>query len=187
MEAIIDKISNSVANGQVKDQWLRTAFTKKQRKYTRIWLNTILDELSDLDVELPLVPSVENMKFLLETDGVVRMYVTQMLEQSKGETREGTFGRITSINDLLKIINYIITRAPKYNPDPQLTGADTFPLSSLFTEMMATDAGESAFRNVAFNDAIIGVLQAWCDYLDSEVSTDVLNEGENGWLSPSAQ
>jgi phosphatidylserine decarboxylase len=37
-----------------------------------------------------------------------------------------------------------------------------------------------------FNSAIRNILQAWCNYLDSPASQDVLNTGEYGWLSPSA-
>lgn len=181
------KTAGSTVDLQANVQWIRTAYNQNQRKCVNIWLNTILEELENITEAAQLEPSVEIMRKLLETDGIARMYVTQMLEQSGGETRGDVFGKITTIDKLLEVINYIITRAPKYNPDPLLTGADTFPLSSLFTEMMATEAGESAFRNEAFNDTMTGVLQAWCDYLDSEESTNVLNEGEYGWLSPSAQ
>ena len=180
------KTTDVVAKIKGNDTWLRKAYTEKHRIYVDIWLETILKEVEE-NKDILLAPSVKKMQEVLKTNGVARMYVTQMLEQSKGKTRSGTFGRITSIKQLLRVINHIISRAPKYNPNPKLTGADTFPLSSLFTEMMATEAGESAFRNDAFNNAITGVLQEWCDYLDSEKSTNVLNEGENGWLSPSAQ
>ena len=189
-------MQNKTNKAEIKDtqeiehgnaQWIRTAYNEKQRTQVQIWLKNIIDELEALEEQVQLVPSVKKMKKLLETNGVARMYVTQMLEQSNGQTRAGTFGQIITIDKLLKVINYIVTRAPKYNPDPQLTGADTFPMSSLFTEMMATEAGEDAFRNQAFNDVLTGVLQAWCDYLDSPQSTSVLNVGKNGWLSPSAQ
>lgn len=171
----------------------RLAYTEKQRKCTNIWLGEILKELESIPEALEWQPSVKKMAELIETDGVVRMYVTQMLEESHGKTRfdqESKLNKITSIDQLLNAVNYIITRAPifVYDPqDPDVTGAYTFPMSSLFTEMMATDAGESAFRNAAFNDALTGVLQAWCDYLDSDSSTSVLNEGKNGWLSPEGQ
>jgi phosphatidylserine decarboxylase len=59
-------------------------------------------------------------------------------------------------------------------------------MSSLFVYMMFTPAGEAAFRNENFNDAIRYILQDWCDFLDSPESQYVLNTGEFGWLSPSA-
>ncbi|MCB1036630.1 MAG: phophatidylserine decarboxylase associated domain-containing protein, partial [Acidobacteria bacterium] len=61
-----------------------------------------------------------------------------------------------------------------------------FPMSSLFVYMMMTPAGEAAFRNVAFNDALRRILQQWCCFLDSENSLYVLNTSEEGWLSPAA-
>ncbi|MEW7281135.1 phophatidylserine decarboxylase associated domain-containing protein [Aquimarina sp. 2201CG1-2-11] len=180
------KITPSEAKMHANDQWIRTAYTEKQRISINIWLNVVLEEVTQSEATA-LAPSVKKMQEVLRTNGTARMYVTQMLEQSKGKTRSGTFGKITSIEMLLKVINHIIQRAPKFNPDPNLTGADTFPMSSLFTEMMATPAGESAFRNEAFNTTITGVLQEWCDFLDSEKSTYVLNQGEYGWLSPKGQ
>ena len=59
-------------------------------------------------------------------------------------------------------------------------------MSALFTYMMFTPAGEAAFRNAAFNAAIRNILKAWCHYLDSPASRNVLNTGEHGWLSPCA-
>ncbi len=183
---ILERESKSTITFQSNDQWLRLAYSDNHRKSVRFWLKQILEEIRNSEKQ-PFTPAVQKMQHVLATDGIARMFVTQMLEESKGETREDIFGTITSIEQLLETVNYIITRAPRYNPNPELTGAETFPLSSLFTEMMATEAGESAFRNESFNQSITDVLQEWCDYLDSEKSTNVLNTSEFGWLSDSAQ
>lgn len=162
----------------------RKHFTLKHRRNIKIWLSQFLDTVDDNE---SFKPSIVRMQQVIERNGVVRMYLSQMLEESDGETRGEMFGRIKSIDHLLKVLNRIISSAPIYSPDPELTSAYTFPMSSLFTEMMATDAGENAFRNEEFNNAMTGVLQEWCDYLDSEESRSVLNETKNGWLSESAQ
>ena len=74
--------------------------------------------------------------------------------------------------------------SPAYNPDKDKR--NFFPMSTLFTYMMMTTAGEAAFCNGPFNNAIRAVLQEWCSFLDSAASRYVLNTGEFGWLSPSA-
>ncbi|NRB25573.1 phosphatidylserine decarboxylase family protein [Shewanella sp.] len=171
----------------------RREYTESQRRGVKTWLTDILNELKISDQTIEYQASIQKMSDLINRDAVVRMYLTKMLEQSHGNTRfdtEDESGLITTIDTLLLVMNYIVTRAPNFVYDeknPDLTGAYTFPLSSLFTEMMATEAGESAFRNAAFNNALTEVLQAWCDYLDSDASTSVLNHEKNGWLSAQGQ
>lgn len=185
------KYSNQVNQGVDINEY-RLTYIDAQSKGLKIWLNGILAELEKIPGEIEWQPSVKNMAQVIEEDGVVRMYVQQMLEQSHGRTRFSNPdepGKITTIDRLLDTVNHIITHAPKfvYSPDDtSITSAYTFPLSSLFNEMMATNAGEEAFRNAAFNGALNQVLNAWCHYLDSEASTYVLNK-KDGWLSPQGQ
>lgn len=123
--------------------------------------------------------SVEELGRLIETNGVVRMYVEQMIEQQPPGHRT-----IDDTLTLLESLNRIITTAPLWNPDPNKRNA--FPMSSLFVYMMMTPAGEAAFRIAEFNAGLRAVLKEWCDFLDSERSLYVLNEGPDGWLSQSA-
>ncbi|WP_343748234.1 phosphatidylserine decarboxylase family protein [Fluviicola sp.] len=124
-------------------------------------------------------PSVQALADLIATNGIVRMYVTQMIQEVPAANRQ-----IKNVEQLLDSLNYIIQRAPEYNPVP--AKRNTFPMSTLFVYMMFTPSGEAAFRLSEFNTAIRKILQAWCDYLDSPASQNVLNTGVNGWLSPSA-
>jgi phosphatidylserine decarboxylase len=124
-------------------------------------------------------PSVQALAELIETNGVVRMYVTQMIEEQPTDHQT-----VTGIPDLLDSLNHIVTTAPAYNPDPNKLNA--FPMSSLFTYMMMTPAGEAIFRDPTFNDALRGVLGEWCHFLTSPESRYVLTEEVDGWLSRSA-
>ena len=84
--------------------------------------------------------SIQKLADLIESDGVVREYVTQMITQVPEKHRI-----FDTVDSLLKAMNVIIGRAPQYGD-----GAP-FPMSSLFARMMYTPAGEVAFRNSAFN------------------------------------
>lgn len=123
--------------------------------------------------------AVRALAELIDSDGIVRMYVSDMISQVPPAYR-----KIASVDELLRTLGYIVQHAPAYNPDPKKRLF--FPLSALFVYMMYTPAGEAAFRNAAFNAALRAILLEWCAFLDSPASLDVLNTGTYGWLSPSA-
>jgi phosphatidylserine decarboxylase len=124
-------------------------------------------------------PSVEALAALIEANGVVRMYVHQMIDEVPPEHRT-----VDDTAGLLDALDLIITTAPLFDPD--VKKGNFFPVSSLFVYMMMTPAGEAAFRYEAFNDALRVILKEWCHFLDSAESQYVLNTGETGWLSPPA-
>lgn len=59
------------------------------------------------------------------------------------------------------------------------------PLAAMFLHLMLTPAGNNAFKNDKVNQVFKKVLNAWCMYLKSPDSRDVLNM-DNGWLSEDA-
>lgn len=123
--------------------------------------------------------AVADLARLIERDGIVRMYVEEMIDQVPPDHRT-----VESIPEMLQALDYISRTAPLYEADPKKR--NFFPMSSLFVYMMMTPAGEAVFRNVAFNAALRKILKDWCSFLDSPDSQYVLNTGEHGWLSPSA-
>lgn len=130
-------------------------------------------------------PAVLEFANLINSDGIVRMYVDQMIEQAHVIQREhGVPETIRDRYEMLNALNRIRMTAPLYNADPSKRNA--FPMSSLFAYMMATTAGFAAFRDQRINEAIRKILQEWCAFLNGPDSRAVLNEGETGWLSPAA-
>jgi phosphatidylserine decarboxylase len=123
--------------------------------------------------------AVARLGELIDTNPIIRMYVSEMIDQVPDKHKV-----VHDIQGLLRAVELITVTAPLYNQDPNKRNA--FPMSSLFTYMMMTPAGEAVFRNDDFNRGLKGVLQQWCAYLDSPQSAHVLNEGPYGWLSPFA-
>jgi phosphatidylserine decarboxylase len=124
-------------------------------------------------------PSVAAFAELIENDGVVRMYVEEMIrQQAPGHAS------VESVEEMLATLEHIVTTAPLYNPDPK--EQVFFPMSALFAYMMMTTAGYAAFRYPAINGAIVRMLNEWCRFLDSEQSAYVLNTTKYGWLSAPA-
>lgn len=157
-------------------------YLPKNRAHVDEWQKSLKREISETkskEGKKQHNGAVEELARLIEADGIVRMYVEEMLDQQPVE-----YKTIGDTGELLEALNHIITTAPLYNPDPNKRNA--FPMSALFTYMMMTQAGEAVFRNQAFNGAIRKILKEWCNFLDSDKSLYVLNTGEDGWLSPSA-
>ena len=150
------------------------------KKHLDAWLKRLMLDVAkekETRKDIPYQPTVQALADLLETDGIVRMYVTEMINEVPLKTR-----KIGNTTELLDALNHIIQRAPEFDCEHSVA----FPMSALFTDMMFTPAGEAAFRNTAFNAAIRNILKAWCHFLDSPASRNVLNTGEHGWLSPCA-
>ncbi len=123
--------------------------------------------------------SVAQFAELLDSDGIVRMYVTEMIDQVPEEHKT-----IHNVTELLRALDHIVQTAPAYDADP--AKRNTFPVSTLFVYMMYTPAGIAGFTNRALNGALRVILKEWCAFLDSAASRSVLNTGPHGWLSPSA-
>lgn len=157
-------------------------YLPKDRRAVDAWLKGLKRDIETKAAhgqEATYSGAVAELGELIRTDGIVRMYTTQMIAQQP--TGHDYIG---SIDELLAALHRIVTTAPAYDPDPSKINA--FPMSTLFTYMMMTPAGENLFRNGRFNDALRKVLKEWCAYLDSPASRTVLTEAEDGWLSQSA-
>jgi phosphatidylserine decarboxylase len=156
----------------------------KDRRHLDDWHRELRAETAEAPPLRAAAPAgggdaVDAMAELIRRDGIVRMYVTQMIDQQP----EGHVV-VESVEGLIAALRKIVGMAPTYDPDPDKVNA--FPMSRLFAYMMMTPAGEALFRLPTFNTALAAVLKQWCAYLDSPESAHVLTEEENGWLSRSA-
>jgi phosphatidylserine decarboxylase len=157
---------------------VRAGYLPKDRAVLDEWHSALAARLQT-DATAAHSPAVQALSDLLDADAIVRMYVTEMIEQARLlPDQSGRRDTIGSVSELLAALDALTRTAPTYKIG--------FPMSALFAYMMMTTAGEAVFRNGPFNDALRAILKEWCAFLDSEESTSTLNEGEDGWLSPEA-
>ncbi len=174
-----DEVDRSI-DERYRNSFGRVAgYLPKKRTAVDEWQGNLKKEIAPTRGMGIVSPSVAGLARLIERDGVVRMYVTQMIDQVPAKYKQ-----IDDVAELLASLDWITRSAPLYNRDP--SKQNSFPVSTLFTYMMMTPAGEAAFRYAAWNDAIRSVLKEWCAFLDSSASLYVINEGEFGWLSQPA-
>jgi len=121
--------------------------------------------------------SVHELQELLERDSCARMLLHRAIDQAPRDlVDQANF--LTSTEQLLRVIDHIITTAPVYAHD-LLVG---FPLNALLALLMGTPAGEEAFRHPELNRKFKGILDEWCRFLDSKASRYTLQT----WLTDEA-
>jgi phosphatidylserine decarboxylase len=146
------------------------------------WLEGLAGEVEEQPEDAPLHPVIEEFHALIDRDPVVRMYLTQMIEQIP-HTKEYRKRHLKDVDQMLRLIELVISRAPEYNE----TGLVGVPLNAVIDWCMGTPAGFAAFRYEAINGMFRKILRAWCDFLCSPASLHVLNDSPHGWMCESAR
>lgn len=133
-------------------------------------------------------PVIQRFQRLIDDDPVVRMYVTQMIEQVPPGLPQLPGQPLKDVNDLLQRLNAVLTVAPPYVAPGH--GEETVcvgcPISAILLYTMGTPAGFAAYRHPRINAMLKEFLAVWTGFLDSEDSRYVLNDGPHGWQSPAA-
>jgi len=123
-------------------------------------------------------PVILEFQKAIAEDPVVRMYLTQMIEQIPPEHKN-----VKAVDDLLYQLNELLTRAPEYNPT-HLAGT---PLSKILVWTMSTPAGFFAYRDEKINTLIKKYLAVWSQFLSNEESRYVINDSSKGWKCKEAR
>ncbi|WAH98121.1 phosphatidylserine decarboxylase family protein [Arthrobacter sp. MMS18-M83] len=129
-----------------------------------------------------LHPVIVEFKELIASDPVVRLYMTEMIEQvptSKPYRKR----HLTSVDQMLLLINEVLTTAPEFSEG----GMVTTPLTAILDWTMGTKAGFAAHRDPRIVAMFRKILDAWCVFLTSEDSLYVLNDSPSGWMSQKAR
>ena len=140
-----------------------------------------VNEACDLQ-QAKLKPSISELKTLIDSDSVVRMYFTQMLDQVPGYYKQKPNINLTDVDQMLCLINAAMDRAPLYE-DNDLVG---FPINSIVNWTMGVPAGFAAYRNDKVNAAFRKILDEYGAYLRSPASLSVFNDKPDGWKSKAA-
>jgi len=127
-------------------------------------------------------PVMREFRDLIDRNPVVRMLLTQMIEQVP-HSKPYTKRHLESVDQMLSLIDEVIGQAPEYNE----TGLVGCPLNAVIDWCMGTPAGFAAFRHDAVNAMFKKVLSAWCEFLNSPASLLVINDSPNGWKCASAR
>lgn len=155
--------------------WLPT-----QQEDLEQWLEGHRKSVADAD--RPLHPVVARLVDDMAADPVLRMGVTRMVDQVP-HRRPYRTRHIDDVDELLRLINGVLTLAPEYGQSTMVM----LPLAGILDWTMSTPAGYAVYRDPRMNRWLHDLLGVWSQFLSGPDSRYVLNDSETGWLSSSAR
>lgn len=150
------------------------------------WLTELVQDTEDGD--RPLLPVIQEFKELIEYNPQIYMLFHQMFEQLPQTSvyKKDPTGKveISNYQQLLQVLNRILTTAPAFNT----TGLVGFPINAVLNWPMGTPAGTQLFLNEKVNRQLKKILSQWAVFLGSEDSRYVLTDDpERGWFGRDAK
>jgi phosphatidylserine decarboxylase len=143
------------------------------------WMRKIMAK-AELDTG-PLLPSVQNLKDLIENDAKAYMFFTQMFDEVSPRRKTSPAGlpQVRDYEHMLRLFNVILTHAPEFDEN----GLVGCPFNA-----MLTVGGWAGFLDDTVNAHLRDMLNEWGVFLQSPESASVLNEDpKSGWFGAAAQ
>ncbi|KAI5989206.1 Phophatidylserine decarboxylase-domain-containing protein [Pisolithus orientalis] len=131
-----------------------------------------------------LHPIVQEFQDYIEREGVVYAAFNEMFEQAPPPQNEDQ-AKIEDYVDLMEMIDTNLTTAPSFGQGVSAMVA-AVPYYGIISRFCNTPAGYNAFTHPGVNERFCRVFTAWHEYLTSSASTNVIHDGDGGWLSTAA-
>lgn len=151
------------------------------------WLEHMVQEVDDSPK--PIMPAVQELQDLIDSDATIFMHVCSMFEQVPSGTiyDKDPLGRpqLRSYQHMLQVLSLVMTSAPKWNSFVHKVGWVGFPINVILNWPMSTASGKAFFLNPKVNACLKKILDGWAEYLGTPSSCNVLST-KDGWLSPDA-
>ena len=143
----------------------------------------IAEQITACDAaQRPLLPVIAEFQAFIEGNAAVFMLFSQMFTQVHQTTNPTGKPQIRDYQQFLRVLNHIMTHAPKFNE----TGLVGFPINALLDWSMGTTSGYAAFLRDDVNMQFQTVLDEWARFLGSQYSVGVLVDDPWGWLGDAA-
>lgn len=136
---------------------------------------TLAREARERNAGAPLAGVVRDLAELVRNDPVLRMAAARAIDEA---LREGYELGYTSIDELMTVIDYLMTYAPPFSESSLVH----CPLNAVLDWPMCMPSGYALFRDQAFNAQLKRVLNYWCGFLSGPYSRTHLNDKPDGWF-----
>jgi phosphatidylserine decarboxylase len=148
------------------------------------WVNRLIESAEHASAGKEPHPVISEFRDLIDRDPVVRMYLTQMIEQAPVVKRPADPRlffpvNLRSLDQLLRLLDHVLGQSlPFGGSEFPFVG---FPINAILDWCMGTPVGNAAFRNEAVNAMFHKVLDAFGSFLSSPESRYVINDSPTGW------
>ena len=139
------------------------------------WMETLIEEAKEGPTS-PLHPVIEEFKFLIEANPEIYMAFNLMLTQVPFKSNPLKKPQVKNYQQMLQLMNLIITRAPEFSIIADKVGLVGFPINTILDWSMGTAAGFWAFTNDQVNAQLRKILNQWGEFLCSGDSRYVLTD-----------
>ena len=163
------------------------------------WLSALIeevdgspsDEVEEVDADDETMDEnlhrvIRDFKHLIKNDAEINIFFHQMFSEVPKKYVTDPTGKpqVRSYQQMLRLINCVMTRAPEFNK----TGLVGFPINAILDWSMGTTGGYAAFLNKSVNQQLKKVLDEWGTFLKSEDSRYVLSDDpRKGWFGEDAR
>ncbi|KAF9061572.1 phosphatidylserine decarboxylase [Rhodocollybia butyracea] len=147
----------------------------------KVFFNDILQKAHLID-DKPHGPAVLAFQAAINNDAdLVNLFDQMFVQVWPG------VNKVSSVNELLYILDVLTTAAPKLYTARDEHNKDIgepigIAMYVLFDLLGNTSAGYDLFRRPSFNDAMKRLLDDWGVYLQSPGSNNTLHDGPDGWF-----
>lgn len=184
--SVISAEQNAVQNSKSHLKYKVGKWLPSDQDVLNKWKKSIIQEVDSSPTEL--LPVIAEFKDMIEQDPELYMLFTQAFNQipesAKFKSDPTGQPQIRDYKHMLKVMNKILTTAPKFNK----TGLVGFPINAILDWAMGTPAGTKVFLNDKVNRQLKKILNEWAKFLGSKDSCYVLTENpEWGWFGRDAR
>ncbi len=146
------------------------------------WIEGLGDRVDAKGAAVALHPVITEFERLIDSDPILRMYVSQMIAQVPS-SKPYQKRHLKCVDQLLRLMNELLRTAPEFS-ETAMVGT---PMNAILDWTMGTPAGFAAFRDPRINAMLKKILTVWCEFLSSGDSLYVLNDSPSGWKCAEAQ
>ncbi len=171
-------------NGPARPAYLAGKWMPSDQAVLDAWSEKIMAK-AEKDTS-DLLPVVQDLKTLIETDAKAYMFFSQMFEDVPSGRKKTPTGKmqVRDYEHMLRLFNTIMTHAPEFNE----SGLVGFPFNAILDWSMANIGGWGGFLDEKIDAHLRAMLNEWGVFLQSPESASVLNDDpRTGWFGADAQ
>ena len=156
--------------------------------WTHIWLSNLIEHANKHEKELK--HELREFQELVEGDVKLRILASMMfteVPEKEPYNRDSLLEpQVHDFQHMLKLINHIMDSGPQWSTIADEVGLIGFPISTILEWPMCTSSGNAFFLRREVNEQFAKILKKWAVFLGTPLSTGVLTDHEDGWLSEEA-